>query len=70
MRGIIFHYGLFKIIWDWFVLLLVLYTAIEVPFVVAFLNPTFATKPESKLYFIRVYFWLCLLHEILHVHLK
>ena len=37
MKGIIFHYGLFKIVWDWFVLLLVLYTAIEVPFVVAFI---------------------------------
>ena len=37
MKGIIFHYGLFKIVWDWFVLVLVLYTAIEVPFVVAFI---------------------------------
>lgn len=37
MKGVIFHYGLFKIVWDWFVLVLVLYTAIEVPFVVAFI---------------------------------
>lgn len=33
---IILHYGLFKIIWDWVILMLVLYTAIEVPFVSAF----------------------------------
>ena len=30
---IILHYGLFKITWDWVILILVLYTAIEVPFV-------------------------------------
>lgn len=33
---IILHYGLFKITWDWVILILVLYTAIEVPFVSAF----------------------------------
>lgn len=33
---IILHYGLFKITWDWMILILVLYTAIEVPFVSAF----------------------------------
>lgn len=33
---IILHYGLFKITWDWLILILVLYTAIEVPFVSAF----------------------------------
>ena len=38
MKGVIFHYGLFKIVWDWFVLVLVLYTAIEVPFIVAFIH--------------------------------
>ena len=44
MKGVIFHYGTFKIVWDLFVVLLVLYTAIEVPFVVAFL-----TRDEDKL---------------------
>ncbi|XP_078369950.1 voltage-gated inwardly rectifying potassium channel KCNH2-like isoform X2 [Oculina patagonica] len=34
---IILHYGLFKITWDWMILILVLYTAIEVPFVSAFI---------------------------------
>ncbi|XP_058969497.2 potassium voltage-gated channel subfamily H member 6 isoform X4 [Pocillopora verrucosa] len=34
---IILHYGLFKITWDWLILILVLYTAIEVPFVSAFI---------------------------------
>ncbi|CAB3991618.1 Hypothetical predicted protein [Paramuricea clavata] len=49
MKGVIFHYGLFKIIWDWFVLLLVLYTAIEVPFIVAFiLEDQSAEKLSSK----------------------
>jgi len=33
---IILHYSLFKITWDWVILILVLYTAIEVPFVSAF----------------------------------
>lgn len=33
---IILHYGLFKITWDWVILILVLYTAIEVPFMSAF----------------------------------
>ena len=36
---IILHYGLFKIIWDWFILSLVLYTAVEVPFVSSFILP-------------------------------
>lgn len=36
---IILHYGLFKISWDWIILMLVLYTAIEVPFVSAFVVP-------------------------------
>ena len=34
---IILHYGLFKITWDWVILMMVLYTAIEVPFVSAFM---------------------------------
>lgn len=36
---IILHYGLFKITWDWLIMLFVLYTAIEVPFVSAFIMP-------------------------------
>ncbi|XP_032238933.1 potassium voltage-gated channel subfamily H member 6 isoform X3 [Nematostella vectensis] len=34
---IILHYGLFKITWDWLIMVLVLYTAVEVPFVSAFI---------------------------------
>lgn len=34
---IVLHYGLFKITWDWLILLMVLYTAIEVPFVSSFI---------------------------------
>lgn len=42
---IILHYGLFKITWDWVILIMVLYTAIEVPFVSAFvLTP----KPDDE----------------------
>ena len=48
MKGVIFHYGLFKIVWDWFVLLLVLYTAIEVPFVVAFIPEGGSHQKSSK----------------------
>jgi hypothetical protein len=50
MKGVIFHYGLFKIVWDWFVLLLVLYTAIEVPFVVAFIPGDESREKSSKIY--------------------
>lgn len=42
---IILHYGLFKITWDWVILILVLYTAIEVPFVSAFV---LAREEESS----------------------
>lgn len=46
---IILHYGLFKITWDWVILILVLYTAIEVPFVSAFvLARDDKGKHESK----------------------
>lgn len=48
MKGVIFHYGLFKIIWDWFVLLLVLYTAVEVPFVVAFMMEDESSEKSSS----------------------
>jgi len=33
----ILHYSPFKAIWDWIVLLLVLYTAVVTPYIVAFL---------------------------------
>ena len=36
---IIFHYSTFKIVWGWWILLLTLYTAISVPFVVCFNQP-------------------------------
>ncbi|XP_028397826.1 potassium voltage-gated channel subfamily H member 6-like isoform X2 [Dendronephthya gigantea] len=49
MKGIIFHYGLFKIVWDWFVLLLVLYTAIEVPFLIAFIVQNENSEESSNL---------------------
>ena len=32
----IYHESVFKVIWDWFVLALVLYTAIDIPYEVAF----------------------------------
>eukprot|EP00795_Rhopilema_esculentum_P003097 gene3097-1387_t len=35
-RFTIFHYSLFKTIWDWIILILTLYTAVVVPFVVSF----------------------------------
>lgn len=36
-RFIVFHYSPFKAVWDWVVLLLVVYTAVFTPFTVAFL---------------------------------
>lgn len=36
-KFIILHYSPFKAVWDWIILLLVLYTAVFTPFVVAFL---------------------------------
>lgn len=35
-RFTVFHYSLFKTIWDWIVLILTLYTAVVAPFVVSF----------------------------------
>ena len=35
----ILHYSPFKAVWDWIILLLVIYTAIFTPYVVAFLLP-------------------------------
>ena len=36
-KFIIFHYSPFKAVWDWIILLLVLYTAVFTPYVAAFL---------------------------------
>ena len=44
---IILHYGLFKITWDWVILILVLYTAIEVPFVSAFVTLARDDEPQT-----------------------
>ena len=35
-RFTVFHYSLFKTIWDWIILVLTLYTAVVAPFVVSF----------------------------------
>ena len=35
-RFTVFHYSLFKTTWDWIILILTLYTAVVVPFVVSF----------------------------------
>ena len=35
-RFTVFHYSLFKTIWDWIILILTLYTAVVAPFVVSF----------------------------------
>ena len=40
------HDSIFKTVWDWFILALVIYTAVEVPFDVAFLVP--ARKSEAS----------------------
>ncbi|XP_012556302.2 potassium voltage-gated channel unc-103 isoform X1 [Hydra vulgaris] len=37
---IILHYSVYKAIWDWFILLLVMYTAIATPYMVTFLSGT------------------------------
>ncbi|XP_031553619.1 potassium voltage-gated channel subfamily H member 7-like isoform X4 [Actinia tenebrosa] len=44
---IILHYGLFKITWDWMIMMLVLYTAVEVPLVSSFVM-TQVDKNKSK----------------------
>ena len=45
-RCLIRHDSIFKTAWDWFILALVIYTAVEVPFDVAFLVP--ARKSEAS----------------------
>ena len=35
-KWVILHYSFLKIVWDWFVLLFILYTASAVPFVICF----------------------------------
>ena len=40
-RFTVFHYSLFKTIWDWVVLILTLYTAVVAPFVVSFQYTSF-----------------------------
>ena len=44
-RFIILHYSPFKAVWDWVVLLLVVYTAVFTPFMAAFL----VTEDESRM---------------------
>ncbi len=46
-KFVILHYSPFKAVWDWIVLLLVVYTAIFTPFTVAFL-----LNEDEKVYFI------------------
>jgi hypothetical protein len=45
----ILHYSPFKAVWDWIILLLVMYTAIFTPYVAAFLlnEPNF-NKPDKR----------------------
>ncbi|XP_047136875.2 potassium voltage-gated channel subfamily H member 6 [Hydra vulgaris] len=50
---IILHYSGLKAIWDWFILLLVMYTAIVIPFMVTFvLSPKSCTATNRSLYII------------------
>lgn len=46
----ILHYSPFKAVWDWVILLLVMYTAIFTPYVAAFLlnEPDFSTRKSKK----------------------
>lgn len=46
----ILHYSPFKAVWDWIILLLVMYTAIFTPYVAAFLlsEPDFNSKKNRK----------------------
>ncbi|XP_067041117.1 potassium voltage-gated channel subfamily H member 6-like [Acropora muricata] len=46
-HSLIRHDSIFKTVWDWFILALVIYTAVEVPFDVAFLVP--ARKSEASI---------------------
>ena len=62
---IILHYGLFKITWDWMILCLVFYTAVEVPFVSAFILTQVAQMNRVRKYwqqllsriFVMVFLW-------------
>lgn len=47
-RCTILHYSPFKAIWDWLILLLVLYTAIVTPYVAAFLLSTDPLERKEK----------------------
>ncbi|KAG8290052.1 Potassium voltage-gated channel sub H member 6 [Homalodisca vitripennis] len=46
----VLHYSPFKAVWDWIILLLVMYTAIFTPYVAAFLlnEPDFSTRKNKK----------------------
>lgn len=46
----ILHYSPFKAVWDWIILILVMYTAIFTPYVAAFLlgEPDFNKKNTNK----------------------
>lgn len=46
----VLHYSPFKAVWDWIILLLVMYTAIFTPYVAAFLlnEPDFNTRKNKK----------------------
>ncbi|KAG5678050.1 hypothetical protein PVAND_007754 [Polypedilum vanderplanki] len=48
----ILHYSPFKAVWDWIILLLVMYTAIFTPYVAAFLlnEPSIDTRKKNKTY--------------------
>ncbi|XP_039292820.1 potassium voltage-gated channel subfamily H member 2 isoform X3 [Nilaparvata lugens] len=49
-RWTVLHYSPFKAVWDWIILLLVMYTAIFTPYVAAFLlnEPDFDTRKSKK----------------------
>ena len=53
---IILHYGLFKITWDWMILCLVFYTAVEVPFVSAFILTQVAQYNRVRKYIQKILF--------------
>lgn len=46
----ILHYSPFKAVWDWIILLLVMYTAIFTPYVAAFVlsDPDYNTRKNKK----------------------
>ncbi|KAL7670634.1 hypothetical protein ACOME3_005566 [Neoechinorhynchus agilis] len=46
-RCIILHFSIFKAIWDWLILLLVIYTAIFTPYVAAFLVPEYDYRAKA-----------------------